>query len=103
MSEPELVAVLARHVKPRLWALWCTVEGYPAPFANDIEAIKWSADGKHLWFMLGTHNFYKVAPDELVRLVPVPRGAGVSDELWAKWKAWTLPVRPRVDDDPVAG
>lgn len=93
MKEPSFTTVRARDIKPHLWALWCSVEGYAKPFANDIEAIRWSEDKEHLWLLLGTHNAYKVRPDDELHLVKRERSTSVSDELWAKWNAWTLPAR----------
>lgn len=92
--------IKARDAKPKLYALWCTVEGHPSPFANDIEAIRWSDDGEHLWFLLGTHNFYKVRPDEEVDLIPLPRPSYISDESWAAWHEWALPARPTSEATP---
>jgi hypothetical protein len=66
----EMQKVRARDVVPYEWAVWCTVDGYPKAFANSIEHVSWSEDGQHLWFMLGTHNFYKALPDEEIELVP---------------------------------
>lgn len=74
-APPELRKVLARDVVPDEWAVWCRFtddEFYGRkPFANTIEYVTWSEDGEHLWFTLGTHNFKKVRPDELLELVPV--------------------------------
>lgn len=61
--------VRARDVLPYHWGIWCRVGDDPKPFVNTIEGVSWSEDGQHLWFMLGTHNFYKADPDEEVELV----------------------------------
>jgi hypothetical protein len=69
MTTPETKKVRAIDVVPYRWGLWCTV-GDSKPFVNDIEGVSWSDDGQHIWFMLGTHNFYKAEPNEIVELVP---------------------------------
>lgn len=74
MSAPEQIEVRAIDVVPYEHAIWCSVGG-GEPFSNTIELRSWSEDGEHIWFMLGTHNFYKAKPDEMVRVVVVaPRG-----------------------------
>ena len=73
MSIPELTEVLAIDVVPYEHSIWCTV-GDSKPFANMIEMRSWSEDGEHIWFMLGTHNFYKAKPDETVKVVAGERG-----------------------------
>jgi hypothetical protein len=70
---PEMRKVLARDVVPYEWALWCSIED-GEPFANAIESVKWSDDGQHLWYLLGTHNFYKADPDKELELVPCTQG-----------------------------
>jgi hypothetical protein len=70
MSEPETKQIRARDVAPFFWAQWCSVGG-GEPFANAIVGVRWSEDGKHLWFMLESHNFMKVDPDEMLELVPL--------------------------------
>jgi hypothetical protein len=67
---PPTTTIKAIDVKPHYWAQWCTIEGYPEPFANTIVSVKWSEDGQHLWFMLDTHNFLKASPDEELELIP---------------------------------
>ena len=68
---PEQKLVRAIDVKPHRWAIWCTVEGDPKPFANEIELRSWSEDGKRIVFMLGTHNFLSAEPEDLILLVPL--------------------------------
>ena len=82
---PELKRVLARDVLPYHWGVWCTVGGRPEPFSNTIEHVSWSEDGQHLWFMLGTHNFCKAAPDQEIELVP--HELAEWHDLEARWKA----------------
>lgn len=67
-QEPEQIEVRAIDIVPYEHAIWCSV-GDSAPFANSIVSRRWSEDGKHIWFMLDSHNFHKAAPDELVRVV----------------------------------
>ena len=69
MAEPEQIEVRGIDVVPYECAIWCTVAD-SEPFANTIEHRSWSDDGEHIWLMLGTHNFYKCKPDEMVRVVP---------------------------------
>ena len=69
--EPTLQKVKAIDVKPYRWAVWCTIEGNPKPFANDIVSRRWSEDGAHIWFMLDTHNFLNAQFDEVLELVPL--------------------------------
>lgn len=70
IETPEMKKVLARDVLPFHWGVWCTVGDDRRPFTNPIEHAKWSEDGQHLWFMLGSFNFLKAAPDEELELVP---------------------------------
>jgi hypothetical protein len=67
-SDPQQIEIRAIDIVPYEHALWCSI-GDSKPFANTIEHRGWDDDGEHIWFMLGTHNFYKAAPDELVRVV----------------------------------
>ena len=71
-TEPELVEVRALDIVVYEAAIWCSIED-GKPFANTIEHRGWSDDGEHIWFMLGTHNFYKAAPDDMVKVVQLPR------------------------------
>jgi hypothetical protein len=70
--EPEQVELRALDIVPYEAAIWCTVGG-GKPFANTIEHRSWLDDGQHIWFLLGTHNTYKAAPDDMVRVVLKPR------------------------------
>lgn len=72
-TPPEQVEIRAIDVVPCEAAIWCTVGDSNKPFANPIEHRAWSDDGQHIWFMLGTHNFYKAAPDDMVKVVQLPR------------------------------
>ena len=99
MNEPVFVTLRARDVKPYHYALWSSVGG--DPFANCICLVKWSDDGTHLRWMLESHNFYEVEPDEEVEVVDL------RDNLaWAimreKYADWTLPPPPRVTTEPLA-
>lgn len=92
---PEMKKVRARDVVPYEWAVYCTMGDDPKPFANAIELVKWSEDGQHLWFLLGTHNTYKAAPDEEVELVPCVQD--LPDDYMAKVRrehAKTIAARP---------
>ncbi|MFA5053441.1 MAG: hypothetical protein WC565_05245 [Parcubacteria group bacterium] len=64
----EPVTLKAIDVRPYAYALWCCIED-GVPFANDIVCRRWSDDGKHIWWMLDTHNFAKYEPDELVEVI----------------------------------
>jgi len=92
MSEPVFITLRARDVKPYHYGLWSSVGG--DPFANCICSVKWSDDGAHLWFMLESHNFYKVEPDEEIEVVEL-----TTNRAWAttraKYADWTLPPAPR--------
>lgn len=68
---PAMVKVRAIDVLPYRFGIWCTVGGWPQPFANEIVGSRWSEDGKKIWFMLETHNFQEADPDELMELVPI--------------------------------
>ena len=72
MKTPEMKSERAIDARPYQWAVWCRVGGAPKPFANVIESRSWSEDGRHIWFLLGTHNFMKARPDEELELVPTP-------------------------------
>lgn len=77
MSEPvkpETIWVRADCVKPYEWAQWCSIED-GRPFANEIVATRRSECGEYLWFMLDSHNFMKVKPDEWLELIPL-KGQG---------------------------
>lgn len=91
MNEPVFVTLRARDVKPYHYGLWSSVGG--DPFANCICSVKWSDDGAHLWFMLESHNFYKVEPDEEIEVVDL-----TTNRAW-EWSRnrhadWTLPPPP---------
>jgi len=91
MSEPVSVTLRARDVKPYHYGVWCSIED-GEPFANTICHIRWSDDGKYLWFGLDTHNTMKVEPDEEVEVIP-ERGAH-SQRTRDRYAAWTLPPPP---------
>ena len=88
-TEPETESVRARDVKPYHWAMWCSIEGGPA-FANWIVSVKWSDDGRYLWWMLDSHNFDKRDPDEMVNLIRL----APSEQMRKKYGSWTLPPPP---------
>ena len=77
-TRPSEVEIRACDVLPYHWALWCTVCEHNGgrPFANEIVARRWSDDGKRIWFMLDTHNFFDADPDELLSLVPEQKAHG---------------------------
>lgn len=94
MSDPEFRSVRAIDVVPYHWGIWCTVQGDPNPFVNHIVGATWSDDGKHIWWMLESHNFQKAEPDEMVELVPIEpseffrqSGMKATAERW-RWYAW---------------
>ena len=91
MSEPVSVTLRARDVKPYHYGVWSSIGG-GKPFSNTICSIKWSDDGEHLWFMLESHNFYKVAPDEEIEVVP-ERGP-YSQRTRDRYAEWVLPPPP---------
>jgi hypothetical protein len=67
---PETEQIIARDVVPYEWALWCRVAGGEA-FANHIVGKRPSECGEYLWFMLDSHNFWKVKPDDVLALIPL--------------------------------
>ena len=93
MGAPEMKQVKAIDVKPYRWALWCSVGDSGKPFENEIVGRKWSPDGKLIWFMLDSHNFYSAAPGEVLELVPLVEeselgasrlgGSGRTEEFYA--------------------
>ena len=94
MTTPEMQKIRARDVVPYHWGVWCSIAD-GQPFTNAIELVRWSDDGQHLWFLLGTHNFYKAAPDEEIDLVPLE--PGLSPQYLEKVKlehAETIAKRP---------
>lgn len=94
MTEPEsppTVMVRARDIKPYHYALWCRIQD-GKPFCNDICGVRWSEDGKKLWFMLESHNFFDSEPDEMVEVVEV-KGTH-SEYLRAKYADWVLSDPP---------
>lgn len=91
-TEPTFLTLLARDVKPYHYGLWSSVGG--EPFANCICAVKWSEDGEHLSFVLESHNFYKVKPDEEVKVVDLS-GSKARAWLQEEYADWTLPPAPR--------
>lgn len=88
---PSTVMVRARDIKPYHYALWCRIQD-GKPFANDIVGVRWNEDGTHLWFMLESHNFYMVGPDEMVEVVEVKDKR--SEYLRAKYADWVLSDPP---------
>ena len=90
-ADPIFVTVRARDVKPYHYGIWSSTGG--EPFANCICIVKWSEDGKHLRFMLESHNFFEAAPDEEVEVVDL-----TSNPVWGwsrkKYAEWVLPPPP---------
>lgn len=70
MEEPKTQKIKAIEVQPYFWGQWCTVDG-SEPFVNTIVVKSWSRDGKKISFMLDSHNFMSVHPDEEMELVPL--------------------------------
>ena len=91
MNEPVFVTLRARDVKPYHYGLWSSVGG--DPFANCICLVKWSDDGTHLRWMLESHNFYTVEPDEEVEVVDLRDNLAWATTR-AKYADWTLPPPP---------
>lgn len=87
---PDAVPILARDVKPYHYGIWCTIAGNPKPFVIQFVSVKWSEDGKHLWFMLDSHNFHKAKPNEELSLVPMEPGKYAAE----KYADWVLPPPP---------
>jgi hypothetical protein len=96
-DDPTFVTVRARDVKPYHYGIWSSTGG--EPFANCICGVKWSEDGKHLWFMLESHNFFEAAPDEEVEVVDL-----TSNPVWGwsrkKHADWVLPPPPTPEPAP---
>ncbi len=69
-AEPKTEKVRALDVKPYRWGIWCSIEG-GEPFANEIVGLRWSEDGRYLWFMLESHNFDRFEPEQILDLVPM--------------------------------
>ena len=96
-TEPESVTVKARDIKPYHYGVWSVTRDEAgresAPFSNTIVHIRWSDDGKHLWFGLDTHNAMKVEPDEEVEVIPErdPHTQRTRD----RYASWVLPPPPR--------
>jgi hypothetical protein len=90
-TEPTLVSILAKDVKPYHYGVW-SIEG-GEPFANCICTIRWSDDGKFLWFGLDSHSFYKAAPFDKIELVDFS-----NNKLWERSRQrhadWVLPPLP---------
>jgi len=83
------VMVRAQDVVPYHYALWCSFRG-GEPFANPICQVEWSEDGSYLYFLLDSHNTYRVEADAEVELVlrePSPGEASYA-------AAWQLKPRP---------
>ena len=88
-AEPTFVTLRARDVTPYHYGIWSSTGG--EPFANCICDVKWSDDGEHLFFMLESQGFYRVAPDEEVEVVDLR-----SNPVW-EWSRkrhadWSLPA-----------
>jgi len=88
VNEPKQVTIKAIDVRPYRYAIWCTV-GRSTPFANEIVSVTWSEDGEYLWFMLDSHNFHKVSPDDTISVVKV-RSSYMSEALLADSDAKTV-------------
>ncbi len=91
-TEPIFLKIKAQEVKPYHYGLWTCIED-GEPFANCICSVKWSEDGKSLWFMLESHNFYKADPEEEIEVVDLS-----NNKSWSysrkKTSGWVLPPRP---------
>lgn len=89
IATPAHQFVKAIDVRPYRWGVWCTIGDRPTPFVNVIESCRWSEDGRKIWWMLGTHNTQLAAPEEMVELVPIPRGEweseGASEEAYQRF------------------
>jgi hypothetical protein len=96
-DDPTFVTVRARDVKPYHYGIWSSTGG--EPFANCICAVKWSDDGEHLLFILESHGFYRVTPDEEVEVVDL-----TSNPVWEwsrkKHAEWVLPPPPTPEPAP---
>lgn len=61
----------AIDVTPYEHGIWCSImDG--KPFVNTIVLRKWSDDGEKVVFMLDTHNFLMVPPNEEIDVVEKP-------------------------------
>ena len=91
-TEPTFVSILAKDVKPYHYGVWSSVEG-GAPYANCICNIRWSDDGKFLWFGLESLNYYRAAPLDVIELVDFS-----DNNLWEgsrqRHADWVLPPLP---------
>ena len=85
MTEPKIVQKLAIEVLPYRNGIWCEFVEDGKPFVNTIEHRGWSDDCTAIWFMLGTHNFYRARPYELINVVEIT--PSVSAEMLARWDA----------------
>lgn len=71
MDEPVQVKKRAIDVTPYEHGIWCSImDGQP--FVNTIVLRKWSEDGEKVVFMLDTHNFLMVPPNEEIEVVEKP-------------------------------
>jgi hypothetical protein len=68
---PKIEKVRAIDCKPYHYALWCAIED-GKPFANEMCLRKWTDDGEKIVFMLESHNFYAVDPDEIIEVIALP-------------------------------
>jgi hypothetical protein len=71
MDEPVLVNKLALEVTPYEHGIWCAIAD-GRPFVNTIVLRRWSENGEKIHFMLDTHNFLIMAPDEEMEVVEKP-------------------------------
>lgn len=102
-TEPIQVQKLARDITPYYHGIWCSVGG-GEPFVNAIELRRWSNDGKHIVFMLGTHNFLKAAPDELIDVVELqPSAPAGARQHWAEHDALRMAEKPTECTCPTCG
>jgi len=106
---PQIIKVRALDAIPYHYGVWCTVGDEPKPFVNEIVTRRWSEDGKHIWFMLDSHNFMKADPDEELELVDSLRYSdGDSHYGYSKdflegvieKDAERMAARPPIKDDP---
>ena len=95
-TEPESVVVKARDIKPYHYGVWCVTKdgagNESKPFCNTIVHIRWSDDGKYLWFGLESLNTIKTDPDKELEVVPErdPFAQGTRD----RYASWVLPPPP---------
>jgi len=88
MTKPTTHRILARNIRPYHWAVWSSTGG--EPFANTVCLVKWAEDGMRLVFMLDSHNFIFISPDDYIDVVT----SGESEHMLEKYKDWVLPAQP---------